>query len=101
MVQKNAWVQIHKIILMPKERAATLPGDTKKVPLEMWVKGYLLADANIDDEVSVKTVTGRIESGTLVKENPAYLHTYGKFVPELLEIDRIVKTAMYGGDEFE
>ena len=35
-----------------------------------------------------KTVTGRLESGILIEINPSYMHTYGKFVPEILKIDQ-------------
>lgn len=98
MIKKNSWVQIKKTILQPNERASHLPEETKKVPLEMWVKGTLLEDAELNSEVKIKTITGRIESGVLICVNPSYMHTYGEFVPEILEIDRIVKSALYGGD---
>ena len=45
MAKKGDWVQIHNIVLKPEERSSALPEDTKKHPLEMWVKGYLQADA--------------------------------------------------------
>ncbi len=98
MIKKNSWVQITKTILKPEERASNLPEATKKVPLMMWTKGYLLQDAQINDFVKIKTITGRIESGYLVKENPSYLHNYGAFVPEILEIDRICRNTLFGGD---
>jgi len=101
MIKKGTWVQIHKIVLKPEDRTATLPEDTKKVPLEMWVKGFLLADADLLDSVTIKTLTGRVETGTLIKENPTYLHNYGDFVPEILEIDKIVKNELYGGEDHE
>ena len=49
MVKKGEWVRIHKVILKAEQRTGKLPEDTKKVPLEMWTKGYLLADAQIGD----------------------------------------------------
>ena len=101
MIRKDSWVQITKKILHPSERASHLPEPTKQVPFVMWVKGFLLDDANLGDEVQIKTVTGRIESGVLVCQNPSYMHTYGEFVPELLEIDRICKTTLFGGDADE
>ena len=101
MIKKNSWVQIKKTILEPKDRAINLPEPTKKVPLIMWVKGYLLADASLGNEVKIKTLTGRIESGVLVCVNPSYMHTYGEFVPEILEIDHICKNTLFGGDSFE
>lgn len=99
MVEKNSWVQIHKIVLDVGKRASHLPEDTKRVPLEMWVKGYLQMDANIGDDVVIKTVTGRKETGTLVAVNPVYKHNFGNFIPELLIIDRMVKDKLYGEDD--
>ena len=98
MVKKGEWVRIHKIILQPLERAPQVPDDTKKCPLEMWVKGYLDAEANIGDEASVTTTTGRKETGTLLEANPSWDHSFGSFVPELLIIDRQVREIMSGGD---
>ncbi len=101
MIKKNSWVQITKTILKPEERAVNLPEPTKKVPMMMWVKGFLLEAGELNSLVKIRTLTGRIESGLLVCENPSYMHTYGEFVPELLEIDRICKTTLFGGDFYE
>ena len=94
MIKKNTWVQIHKIILKPAERAENIPADTKNVPLELWVKGYLQNDAQMNDEVTIKTITGRIETGTLVAINPSYQHNYGEFVPEILKVASMVKESL-------
>ena len=99
MVRKGEWVRIHKIILQPSERAPQVPDDTKKVPLEMWTKGYLDADAEIGAEVSVTTATGRKETGTLLEMNHSYSHAFGEFVPELLAIDRQVREILFGGEK--
>ncbi|MBN2504335.1 MAG: 2-amino-4-ketopentanoate thiolase [Bacilli bacterium] len=99
MAKKGTWVQIHKIILSPEERPTTLPQDTRAVPLEMWVKGWLLADCLLGETARIKTVTGRIVCGEMVAVEPTYKHTYGDFVPEILEIDRIVKSDLFGSDE--
>ena len=71
------------MILTPEERAPQVPDDTKKVPLEMWTKCFLLEDAKIGDEVTVETVTGRRETGKLIEVNPAYNQSFGNFIPEL------------------
>ena len=98
MAKKGDWVIIHTIVLRSEERAAQVPEDTRKVPLETWVKGYLQEDAEIGSDVTVKTVSGRIETGKLVEVNPAYRHSFGNFVPEILEIDRRLHEALYGGE---
>lgn len=82
------WVRIHSVVLKPGERAEHLPEDTKKVPLEMWNKGFLVLpefreSAVVGDEVEVKTLTGRKISGTLVEIHPAYTHSFGSYVPEI------------------
>jgi len=99
MIKKGTWVRIHKIILEPSERAPQVPEDTRKVPFEMWVKGFLLQDAEMGDEVTIETVTGRTETGNLVEVNPYYEHDFGKFVPELLAIDKQVREILFGGEE--
>lgn len=88
-VQKGTWVRIHRIVLNPEERAENLPEDTARVPLESWTKGFLFEDCETGEAASIKTLTGRIVSGTLVKVNPGYDHGFGEeFIPELLYIGR-------------
>ena len=98
MIEKGRWVQIHRNILEPSERAPQVPDDTKAVPLEMWIKGYLQDDAEIGSEVTVVTRTGRIETGTLLEAEPYYKHDYGRFIPELLVISEQARVLVFGGD---
>ncbi len=99
MIKKGEWVIIHRNILEASERAPQVPDDTKKVPLEMWIKGYLNADAKIGDEVEITTITKRVEKGTLLEVNPCYNLNYGVFVPELLKISAQVREILFGGDQ--
>ncbi len=99
MVKKGTWVLIHRNILEPAERAPQVPDDTKKVPLEMWIKGYLQKDAEVGAEAEVITRTGRKETGTLLEAEPYYKHDYGKFVPELQVISEQVREIAFGGEE--
>ena len=98
MPKKGDWVMIHGIVLTEEERATQVPEDTRQVPLETWVKGYLWEDAEIGSEVKIKTVSGRIERGTLIEVNPTYRHSFGNFIPEILEIDHRLYEALYGGE---
>ena len=100
MAKKNDWVRIHNVVLKAQDRTARLPDDTKECDLEMWVKGQLLDEtAEIGDVVTIKTATGREEKGTLLEVGPYYTHSYGKFVPEIIEIDNILREEMFGGDK--
>ena len=101
MIKKDRWVLIHRNVLEPSERAVQVPDDTKKVPLELWTKGYLQEDANIGDEVTVLTRTKRMEKGTLLEAAPYYKHDFGKFVPELITISDQVKEIVFGGADNE
>lgn len=100
-VNKGTWVQIHQIVLTPEERAPQVPDDTKRVPLELWVKGILQHDSNIGENAEIITMTGRKTQGTLVQENPPYVHSFGDFVPELLKIDMQLRDLLFGGEKDE
>jgi len=85
--KKGDWVEIENVLLQPHERAAHIPEDTKKAPLIMWVRGFLLNEsAEIGDFVSIRTLAERTTSGTLVAINPRHEHDFGNPVKELLEI---------------
>jgi hypothetical protein len=101
VIQQGTWVQIYKVVLEPSQRAPQVPEDTKLVPLEMWVKGILLADETIGNIVKIKTLSGRVEEGKLVEVNPTFTHNYGNFIPEILKIGSIVKQKWSGDDQIE
>lgn len=100
MAKKGDWVRIRTIILKAEERTARIPEDTKKCDLLQWTKGFLLDEiAEIGSEVTVETAVGRIVKGELVEVDPYYTHSYGKFVPEIVQIENQLKKIMYGGEE--
>lgn len=83
---KNTWVEIGGVVLQKDERAPNLPDDTKQVPLEMRVKGFLLHDAEKGGEAEIVTLSGRMVRGTLTGINPEYVHMFGRPIPELSPI---------------
>lgn len=94
MIPKGTWVQIRSILLRPEERTGNLPEETKKVPLEMWIKGTLLDASELGEKVRIRTVTGRKVTGTLCAVEPAFRHDYGAYVPEIQKITQIVKATL-------
>ena len=96
MAKQGDWVRIHRVILPAEARTANLPEDTKKVPFEMWVKGHLLEDGELGDQVRIRTVSGREEHGALIEVNPQFDVNFGNFVPEVLEMDVRLRTALFG-----
>ena len=65
----------------------------------IWKCGPLQEDAEIGDVVTVKTASNRLEKGTLIEVGPYYTHSYGTFVPEIIEIDKQLREIMFGGDK--
>lgn len=100
MAKKGDWVRIHSVVLKAAERTAKIPEDTKECDLQQWTKGFLQNEAAaVGDEVTVKTAANRIVRGTLIEEEPCYTHSYGRFIPEIIEIDRHLREIMFGGDK--
>jgi hypothetical protein len=85
-VEPGRWVEIHRTVLTPAERAPQVPEDTRRVPLEMRTKGFLLATATVGEDAEIETVTGRRLRGALSSVEPAYTHGFGAPVVELLDI---------------
>lgn len=100
MAKRGDWVRIHAIVLKAAERTAKIPEDTQRCDLQQWTKGFLQDEtAEVGDEVTVKTAVGRLVKGTLIEEGPYYTHSYGKFVPEIIDIDKQLREIMFGGEK--
>ena len=95
-IEEGSWVEIHRVVLPAGERAPQVPGDTREVPLEMRVKGFLAQPAALGDDAEIVTVTGRHLHGVLSKVNPAYQHSFGPPVAELLGISTEVRALLRG-----
>lgn len=98
LAKKGDWVKVYNIVLTSSERAPQVPEDTRNVPLEMWVKGFLAEDAKLGEKVEVETITGRKVTGELVEVDPCYDHSFGKNIPELLQIGKQLRGILFGGD---
>jgi len=94
LVTQGTWVEIYKIALDAGERAAQVPEDTRQVPLELRVKGFLVAAAALGDEAEIETLTGRRLRGRLTATNPAYSHSFGPPIPELSTIGGEVRAIL-------
>ena len=96
---KNTWVEIHRIVLEPGERAPQVPVDTRQVPLEMRAKGFLKHDAAVGEKVEITTSAGRNIQGTLAAINPAYAHSFGRPIPELSTIGAEIRQILVQKDQ--
>lgn len=98
--KKGDWVQIYFIGLKPEERPSHLPEDTRKVPLEVRIRGFLLdEEAEKNDIVKIETSAGRVVEGKLVAINPMYEHGFGEPVPELLWIGKNLRRILEGDEK--
>ncbi|MDX1359638.1 MAG: 2-amino-4-oxopentanoate thiolase subunit OrtA, partial [Clostridia bacterium] len=98
--KKGDWVRIRKIILKAGERSLNLPDDTKKVPLVMWDKGFLMDEtASPGDWVKVETIIGRQIEGELEQVQPGYDVNYGESVNETLYIGKQLRELLGDGHE--
>ena len=88
LIKKGSWVQIENIILKVGERADDVPEETKNVPLKVFQKGYLQDDAQIGEEVTIRTIIGRTIEGKLIANNPKYNHDFGRPITELLSVGK-------------
>ena len=82
------------MLLRPGERAPQIPDDTKAVPLEMRVKGFLAAPAALGEEAEIITPAGRRLRGALNEVNPPYTHGFGPPIPELSSIGQEVRALL-------
>lgn len=97
--KKGDYVQVYNIILEADERAENLPEETKKVPLELKVRGFLLDDeAELNDQVTIETYIGRKIEGELIDLSPTYEIDYGEVVEEILPIGRELKAILEGSE---
>ena len=99
MVKKGTWVSIRKTILEPKDRAAGIPEDTAATPLVMWINGFLQEEANIGEEVRVRTRMNRVEEGILEEVNPVTQVDYGNYVPEIIQVGVKAREILSGSQE--
>ncbi len=80
------WVEVSYVLLEPADRSANLPPDTAAQQLLVWVKGFARDAAEVGDELTVETTTGRAVTGALTDVNPGYDHTFGRPTPELTHV---------------
>ncbi|MTI61350.1 MAG: 2-amino-4-ketopentanoate thiolase [Firmicutes bacterium] len=98
--KQGDWVQINSIVLEAGNRAPNIPKETQEVSLELRVRGFLLnKEAELNDQVRIETYIGREFSGRLERINPAFEHSFGRVIPELLPIGRELKTMLEGSDK--
>ncbi len=93
-VARGTWVELHRVVLAPGERAPQVPEETRRVPLELRVKGFLVEDAAAGEPAEVETAAGRRLRGTLERVLPRHEHGFGEPVPELLAVGEELRSIL-------
>lgn len=96
MLSKGTYVRIRKHLLMPNERIQSIPNETRKEPLKMWVKGRLNDEAEMFEKVCIVTASDRIECGTLKEKHPKIKHGFGEFVEEIITMRESILSEFWG-----
>lgn len=100
IAKKGDWVRIKNTILKVGERAAQVPEETKAVPLDMWINGFLAEkEAKIGDTVKITSLAEREHEGVMVEIMPRYNVDYGQPQPELLTIGPELRAVLRGAQK--
>ena len=95
-VPEGTWVEVQQVVLKAGERAPNVPDDTARVDFVARIRGFLLADAPMGAEATVRTLAGRQVSGRLTAVNPRNPADFGNPVPELLRLGEEARDALEG-----
>lgn len=93
-IKPGIWVEICATMLEPSQRSPHLPEDTKRLPLEMRVKGHLIGASALGEEAEILTPSGRRLRGILASVNPPYTHGFGEPIAELSGIASEVRALL-------
>ena len=83
IVAKGTWVEVERILAPAGERTLREPA---RPPQAVRVSGFLLEDAELGQQVRIRTIVGHEHAGKLRIENPGYGHSFGHTFPQILRV---------------
>ena len=101
MIPKGTFVRVKQVVYTTQERLSSIPKPTKETPLVLWCKGILQHDAQMMDEVEIRTSSGRLQKGFLETIQPSYQHTFGLDLEELRQIRHQIEEVLPRGEHHE
>jgi len=85
-IPKGTWVEVERTLLGTPGRIPGHPVESPDGPAyTVRVSGFLLEDADLGQQVRIRTILGKLYSGKLRIQSPSYGHSFGHTVPELLK----------------
>ncbi|MGA2079003.1 MAG: 2-amino-4-oxopentanoate thiolase subunit OrtA [Holophaga sp.] len=89
-IPKGTWVEVERMLFSTDGQAPNRPLDPAKVPSYLVrVSGFLLEDADLGQQVRIRTIMGKIYVGKLRIQSPSYGHSFAHTVPELMHTGRL------------
>jgi hypothetical protein len=89
-IPKGTWVEVERTLVSADRRLPVRPLDPAKLPSYLVrVSGFLLEDAELGQQVRIRTITGKVHIGKLRIQSPSYGQSFGHTVPELMRPSRI------------
>ena len=88
-IPTGTWVEVERSLFCSDRSAASRPLEPAKVPSYLLrVSGFLLEEAELGQQVRIRTIIGKVHLGKLRIQSPSYGHSFGHTVPELLKVGR-------------
>jgi hypothetical protein len=88
-IPKGTWVEVERTLVSADRRMPVRVLDPAKLPSYLVrVSGFLLEDAELGQQVRIRTIMGKIHIGKLRIQSPSYGHSFGHTVPELMRPSR-------------
>lgn len=97
-IEKGSLVEIEQTILKASQRAKHLPEESRRCDLKMRVKGYLEHPALPGEKCTIRSAIGRLLEGELCEPHPAYHHSFGEPIPELLAVGLELRSRLKRGE---
>jgi hypothetical protein len=89
VIPKGTWVEVERTFYSAGTRLPSRPLDPALVPSRLLrVSGFLLEDAELGQQVKIRTILGKIHLGKLRIQSPSYGQSFGHTAPELLRPGR-------------
>jgi len=88
-IPTGTWVEVERTLVGAGRRLPGGPIEPARLPAyTVRVSGFLVEDAELGQQVRIRTITGKVHVGKLRIQSPSYGHSFGHTVPELLKAGR-------------
>ena len=86
IIPKGTWVEVERALSPAAGGLAARPWISASPPQIVRVSGFLLEDAELGQQVRIRTIIGNVHAGKLRIQSPSYGHSFGHTLPELLKV---------------